>query len=111
MEIKNTTAATASATIANVRNETRMSNAAATTAAASHASVTTTSKSSEMKMIESVASASAPFDAKKVAELKKLVDTGNYKIIPGDVADGLILSAQDMVNTMISMMKNAPANQ
>lgn len=57
------------------------------------------SKSVELKAIETLVSIGSPFDIAKVAAIKLSVDAGDYKINPGDAADGLILSVQDFLTT------------
>jgi flagellar biosynthesis anti-sigma factor FlgM len=63
------------------------------------ASSTSASKSAELKTIEALIGSSVPFDAAKVAALKLSISSGDYKINPGDAADGLILSVQDFLTT------------
>jgi anti-sigma28 factor (negative regulator of flagellin synthesis) len=61
-----------------------------------------TSKSSALQSIEATKGSSASFDVDKVAAIKAALDKNDYKIVPGDIADGLILSARDFLATMES---------
>jgi flagellar biosynthesis anti-sigma factor FlgM len=61
-----------------------------------------TSKSSALQSIEATKGSSASFDVDKVAALKAAIEKNDYKIVPGDISDGLILSARDFLATLES---------
>jgi negative regulator of flagellin synthesis FlgM len=71
----------------------------------------TTSKSAELKAIEAMAGSAPTFDAAKVASIKSAIEAGTFKTNPGDVADGLILSAQDFLSTALKINDSAAANK
>ncbi len=59
-------------------------------------------KSDQLKSIELSIADSNVFNGAKVAEIKSRIDSGEYKVNPGDITDGLILSMKDFLNTQLS---------
>jgi anti-sigma28 factor (negative regulator of flagellin synthesis) len=64
--------------------------------------VTTASKSVELKAIESLVDAAVPFDSFKVDSIKAAIALSEFKINPGDTADGIIMSSQDFLTTALA---------
>jgi flagellar biosynthesis anti-sigma factor FlgM len=102
--INNTSAATPVVADVSVNQTQASSNALQANAAAVVAvgEAVVTSKSSALQSIEATKGSSASFDVDKVAALKAAIEKNDYKIVPGDIADGLILSARDFLATMES---------
>ena len=55
--------------------------------------------SEDAKSIASASSSSAVFDAKKVAEIKAAISEGRFQVNSEMVADGLIASVKDLIQS------------
>ncbi len=66
---------------------------------ASSENVTLSSLSSQLKSLEAKVSGSEVFDAAKVDEIKSAISGGQFKVDSSKVADGLIASVKDFLNT------------
>ena len=66
---------------------------------ASSETVTLSSLSSQLKSLEAKVSSTEDFDAAKVDEIKSAISGGQFKVDSSKVADGLISSVQDFLNT------------
>ena len=62
-------------------------------------SVTLSPLSAQLKKLEEKVTASNVFDAKKVEEIKSAIADGQFKVDSEKVADGLISSVKDLLNT------------
>jgi anti-sigma28 factor (negative regulator of flagellin synthesis) len=69
--------------------------------------VTTAMKSGELNSIEAFVDGSVPFNSDKVSALKSLIYAGQFKIQPGVVATGMILTAQLLIVTNLTYPSNA----
>ena len=58
------------------------------------------SKSDELKTMQAVNKLPVPIDLAKVAAIKADVAADTFKVNPGVVADGMIMSAQDFLTTL-----------
>ena len=58
------------------------------------------SKSAEVTTIQAVVPEPVPVDYAKVAAIKAEIAAGTFKINPGDIADGLIMSTADFQSTL-----------
>lgn len=81
-------------------NSGKKSGQASTSApSASTESVTLSTLSSQLKSLEAKVANTEVFDAKKVDEIKTAISSGQFKVDSGKVADGLISSVQELLNT------------
>ncbi len=55
--------------------------------------------SEDAKSLASTSSSSAVFDAKKVADIKAAIASGTFQVSAENVADGLIASVKDMIQS------------
>ena len=74
----------------------------ASTSAASTESVTLSTLSSQLKSLEAKVANTEVFDAEKVDAIKSAISSGQFKVDSGKVADGLISSVKDLLNTQKS---------
>lgn len=66
---------------------------------ASSESVTLSTLSSQLQSLEAKVSNAEVFDAEKVDAIKSAIASGQFKVDSGKVADGLIASVKDLLNT------------
>jgi negative regulator of flagellin synthesis FlgM len=59
-------------------------------------------KVSVSKSAHILSSANESFDAERVAEIKKRISEGNYKVDVAKIADGLLKSVKDMIEQKTS---------
>jgi negative regulator of flagellin synthesis FlgM len=69
------------------------------TPSASTESVTLSTLSSQLKSLEAKVANTEVFDAGKVDAIKTAISSGQFKVDSGKVADGLISSVQELLNT------------
>jgi negative regulator of flagellin synthesis FlgM len=69
------------------------------TSAPATESVTLSSLSSQLQSLEAKVSGTEVFDAEKVDAIKSAIASGQFKVDSGKVADGLIDSVKDFLNT------------
>ena len=69
------------------------------TPSASAESVTLSTLSSQLKSLEAKVANTEVFDAGKVDAIKTAISSGQFKVDSGKVADGLISSVQELLNT------------
>lgn len=67
--------------------------------AASSESVTLSTLSSQLQSLEAKVANTEVFDAEKVDAIKSAIANGQFKVDSGKVADGLIASVKDLLNT------------
>lgn len=67
--------------------------------ASSADSVTLSTLSSQMKSLEAKVASAEVFDAEKVDAIKSAISSGQFQVDSGKVADGLIASVRDLLNT------------
>jgi len=67
--------------------------------ASSADSVTLSTLSAQMKSLEAKVASSEVFDAEKVDAIKSAISSGQFKVDSEKVADGLIASVRDLLNT------------
>lgn len=67
--------------------------------AASTESVTLSTLSSQLKSLETKVASTEVFDTEKVDAIKSAIASGQFKVDSGKVADGLIASVKDLLNT------------
>ncbi len=67
--------------------------------AASTENVTLSTLSSQMKTLEAKVANTEVFDAGKVDEIKSAIASGQFKVDSDKIADGLISSVKDLLNT------------
>jgi len=72
---------------------------AASQPAASTESVTLSTLSSQLKSLEAKVANTEVFDAEKVNSIKSAISSGQFKVDSDKVADGLISSVKDFLNT------------
>jgi negative regulator of flagellin synthesis FlgM len=58
----------------------------------------TTKISSQFKAIQSALGAGSTFDTEKVSALKGAVDSGNYSVDAGNIANGLVAASSSFFN-------------
>lgn len=66
---------------------------------ASSESVTLSTLSSQLQSLEAKVSSAEVFDTEKVDAIKSAIANGQFKVDSGKVADGLIASVKDLLNT------------
>lgn len=71
----------------------------ASTSAAVTESVTLSTLSSQLKSLEAKVANTKVFDAEKVDAIKSAISSGQFKVDSDKVADGLITSVKDLLNT------------
>lgn len=71
----------------------------ASTSAAATESVTLSTLSSQLKSLEAKVASTEVFDVEKVDAIKSAISSGQFTVDSGKVADGLISSVQDLLNT------------
>lgn len=71
----------------------------ASTPSASTESVTLSTLSSQLKSLEAKVAGTEVFDAKKVDEIKAAISSGQFTVDSDKVADGLITSVKELLNT------------
>lgn len=62
-------------------------------------SVTLSPLSAQLQSLEANVAASEAFDAEKVEAIKSAIASGQFKIDSGKVADGLIATVKDLLNS------------
>lgn len=62
-------------------------------------SVTLSTLSSQLQSLEAKVSTSEVFDTEKVDAIKSAISSGQFKVDSDKVADGLIASVKDLLNT------------
>ncbi len=62
-------------------------------------SVTLSTLSSQLQSLESTVSGTEVFDAEKVDAIKSAIASGQFKVDSDKVAEGLIASVKDLLNT------------
>lgn len=62
-------------------------------------SVTLSTLSSQLQSLEAKVASTEVFDAEKVDAIKSAISSGQFKVDSGKVADGLIASVKDLLNT------------
>lgn len=87
-----------------VTTETRARPAAATAAAVSSAATATSGEATAVRLSGFAAQIRAsaegtPVDTAKVAEIRQAISEGRFSINEGAIADGLIASARELVNS------------
>jgi negative regulator of flagellin synthesis FlgM len=68
-------------------------------AVAATESVTLSSLSTQLKELEAKVAGTEVFDAEKVDAIKSAISSGQFKVDSDKVADGLISSVKDLLNT------------
>ena len=61
--------------------------------------VTLSTLSSQLKSLEAKVASTEVFDAEKVEAIKSAISSGQFKVDSDKVADGLISSVKDLLNT------------
>ena len=69
---------------------------------ASSENVTLSTLSTQLKSLEAKVSSTEVFDAAKVDEIKSAISGGQFKVDSSKVADGLISSVRDLLDTQKS---------
>jgi len=77
----------------------RKAEQASTASAAPTENVTLSTLSSQLKTLEAKVAGSEVFDAQKVDAIKSAISSGQFKVDSEKVADGLISSVKDFLNT------------
>lgn len=72
------------------------------TSAAATESVTLSTLSSQLKSLEAKVAGAEVFDVEKVDAIKSAISSGQFKVDSDKVADGLISSVKDLLNTQKS---------
>lgn len=95
--IKQSVDLTASKLSDNVAKKTATASSAGSSAATE--SVTLSTLSSQLKSLEMKVASAEVFDVEKVDAIKSAISSGQFKVDSGKVADGLIASVRDLLNT------------
>ncbi len=95
--IKQSVDLTASKLSDNVAKKTATATSAGSSAATE--SVTLSTLSSQLKSLEMKVASAEVFDVEKVDAIKSAISSGQFKVDSGKVADGLIASVRDLLNT------------
>jgi negative regulator of flagellin synthesis FlgM len=77
----------------------KVDKASVSTSSASGESVTLSTLSSQMKSLEAKVAGAEVFDAEKVDAIKSAISSGQFKVDSDKVADSLIASVRDLLNT------------
>jgi negative regulator of flagellin synthesis FlgM len=83
----------------NSGKKSEQANTSTPSASTSTESVTLSTLSSQMKSLEAKVANTELFDAGKVDAIKTAISSGQFKVDSGKVADGLISSVQELLNT------------